>query len=146
MDESLRQEFGVEGEWNIARRHRIRWAECDLYGHVNHAAYLVLFEDLRIEHWRSLGQVLSADQPGPVVARLEARYIRAMGFEDEVLLTLRVPSLRKTSFVHDYALWKGGLAFECKALLVCVRHGASTPIPDAARKLMIERDGASYPP
>lgn len=142
MHGSLLEEFGVEGEWNVAVRHRIRWAECDLYGHVNHAAYLVMFEDLRVEHWRSLGQVLRADQPGPVVAKLEARYVRATGFEDDVLLTLRVPSLRNTSFVHEYALWKNGLCFECKALLVCVQNGASTPIPEAARRLMIERDGA----
>ena len=118
--ESLLAEFGAEGTWNIAVRHRIRWAECDMYGHVNHAAYLVLFEDLRVQHWGSLGQVFAADQPGPVVAKLEARYVRALGFEDEVLLTLRVPSLRNTSFTHDYALWKQGLCFECKALLVCV--------------------------
>jgi YbgC/YbaW family acyl-CoA thioester hydrolase len=139
---SLAEEFGVEGEWSVAVRHRIRWAECDLYGHVNHAAYFVMFEDLRVDHWRSLGQVLRADQPGPVVAKLEARYIRALGFEDEVLLTLRVPGLRNTSFMHDYAVWKNGLCFECKALLVCVQDGASTPIPPEARRLMIERDGA----
>lgn len=142
MTASALEEFGVEGEWSVAVRHRIRWAECDLYGHVNHAAYLVMFEDLRVEHWRSLGQVLRADQPGPVVAKLEARYIRALGFEDEVLLTLRVPSLRNTSFTQEYAVWKGGLCFECKALLVCVQNGASTPIPAEARRLMVERDGA----
>lgn len=139
---SLFEEFGVEGEWGMAVRHRIRWAECDLYGHVNHTAYLVMFEDLRVEHWRSLGQVLRADRPGPVVAKLEARYIRALAFEDEVLLTLRVPGLRKTSFTHDYAVWKNGLCFECRALLVCVQDGASTPIPPEARRLMIERDKA----
>ena len=142
MHGSLLEEFGVEGDWNIAVRHRIRWAECDLYGHVNHAAYLIMFEDLRVEHWRSLGQVLRTDAPGPVVAKLEARYVRALRFEDEVLLTMRVPSLRNTSFVHDYAVWKNGLCFECKALLVCVQNGASTPIPAEARRLMIERDGA----
>ncbi|TCH99685.1 acyl-CoA thioesterase [Roseococcus sp. SYP-B2431] len=139
---SLMEEFGVEGEWSMAVRHRIRWAECDLYGHVNHTAYLVMFEDLRVDHWRSLGQALRADQPGPVVAKLEARYLRALAFEDEVLLTLRVAGLRNTSFTQDYAVWRKGLCFECRALLVCVRDGASTPIPPEARRLMIERDGA----
>lgn len=140
--ESLLREFGAEGQWSMAVRHRVRWAECDLYGHVNHTAYLVMFEDLRVEHWRSLGQELRADRPGPVVAKLEARYIRALGFEDEVLLTLRVPSVRNTSFTHDYAVWRNGLCFECRALLVCVQDGASTPIPAEAGRLMIERDGA----
>ena len=133
MDAACRTEFGVEGEWHMARRHRIRWAECDLYGHVNHAAYLVLFEDMRVAHWESLGQGFGPSVPGPVVAKLEVRYLRALGFGDEVLLTLRTPSFRNTSYVHDYALWKGGLCFDCKALLVCVKDGASTPIPDAAR-------------
>lgn len=142
MTGSMPEEFGVQGEWTIAKRHVIRWAECDLYGHVNHAAYLIMFEDLRIEHWHSLGQVLRADAPGPVVAKLEARYARAIGFRDEVLLTLRVPSLRRTSWVHEYAVWKNGLVFECTALLVCVKDGVSTPIPDEARRLMVERDGA----
>ncbi|MFN3449986.1 MAG: acyl-CoA thioesterase [Roseococcus sp.] len=142
MTGSMPDEFGVEGDWTIARRHVVRWAECDLYGHVNHAAYLVMFEDLRIEHWLSLGQVLRPDAPGPVVAKLEARYHRSIGFLDEVLLTLRVPSLRRTSFVHEYAVWRNGLVFSCTALLVCAQDGASLPIPEEARRLMLERDGA----
>jgi hypothetical protein len=47
--------FGVEGRWPVLERHRIRWAECDMYAHVNHAAYLTLCEDLRVAHWVSLG-------------------------------------------------------------------------------------------
>lgn len=135
--EALRTEFGVEGDWQVARRHAIRWAECDLYGHVNHAAYLVMFEDLRVEHWLGLGQELRPDAPGPVVAKLEVRYLRALGFRDEVLLTLRTTGFRNTSYTQDYAVWKNGLCFEAKALLVCVKDGVSTPIPDGARARML---------
>ena len=141
MDEATRATFGVEGDWHIVRRHRVRWAECDLYGHVNHAAYLVLFEDLRVEHWLSLGQGFGPSVPGPVVAKLEVRYLRALGFQDEVLLTLRTSGYRNTSFMHDYALWKDGLCFDAKALLVCVQDGASTPIPDVARAGMASAIG-----
>lgn len=48
--------------WAILRPHRIRWAECDLYGHVNHAAYLTLFEDLRVDHWQALTGAPSASR------------------------------------------------------------------------------------
>jgi acyl-CoA thioester hydrolase len=132
-------------------RHRIRWAECDLYGHVNHAAYLVLFEDLRVEHWLSLGQGFGSEAPGPVVARLEVRYLRALGFGDEVLLTLRTTGFRNTSYTHEYALWKGGLCFEAKALLVCVKkrrqHPPSPtqpapPWPEPSRRPEV---GATFP-
>lgn len=125
--------------------HRVRWAECDMHGHMNHAAYLVLFEDMRVAHWESLGQSFRPNSVGPVVGRLNVRYIKALAFGDEISLTLRVPSLRRTSFIHEYVVEKDGeRVFECEAVLVCVDNGlgASIPIPDEARRLMIERDGA----
>ena len=139
MTEQDRAAFGVEGDWPVARRHRIRWSECDQYAHVNHAAYLTLCEDLRVSHWLALGGRFAPDAPGPVVAQLEARYLRPLGFDDEVLLTLRPGSLRRTSFTHDYAVWKGGLVFSCRAVLVLVRGdtGERVPVPPEARRLLV---------
>lgn len=127
------------------KTHRIRWAECDLHGHVNHAAYLILFEDMRVAHWESLGQGFKPGSIGPVVARLNARYLAPLAFGDTVRLCLRVPTLRHTSFTHEYVVLKDGArVFECQAVIVCVDNatGARTPIPPEARALMIERDGA----
>ena len=67
----LAAEFGVEGDWPVLRRHSIRWAECDLYGHVNHAAYLTLCEDLRVAHWVSLGGRFAAPRPGGIQLPME---------------------------------------------------------------------------
>ena len=136
--------FGVEGQWPVVRRHRIRWAECDMYAHVNHAAYLTLCEDLRVSHWVWLGGRFETGEPGPVVAQLEARYLRPLGFDDEVALTMRPGSLRRTSFTHEYAVWRGGLAFSCRAVLVLVRNGSGerVPIPPEARRRMIEQGAA----
>lgn len=135
--------FGVEGDWPVLRRHRIRWAECDLYGHVNHAAYLTLCEDLRVAHWVSLGGRFAADAPGPVVAQLEARYLRPLGLHDEVALTLRPGTLRRTSFTQDYAIWKQGLVFRCTAVLVLVRGdtGERVPVPPEARRMLLAQGG-----
>ncbi|MBD0271901.1 MAG: acyl-CoA thioesterase [Acetobacteraceae bacterium] len=133
--------FGVEGHWPVLKRHRIRWAECDMYAHVNHAAYLTLCEDLRVAHWVSLGGRFEPGEAGPVVARLEARYLRPLGFDDEVALTLRPGAMRRTSFTQEYAVWRGGLAFSCKAVLVLVRHGTGerVPITPEARRLLKEQ-------
>jgi acyl-CoA thioester hydrolase len=106
--------------WALLRDHRIRWSECDLYGHVNHAAYLTLFEDLRVAHWEALcGAGIAPDRPGPVVAQIEARYLRAVGFGDAVQLACRASAFRRTSFVHEYALLKDGETC-CTAKAVCV--------------------------
>jgi len=39
--------FGVEPEWSFAIRHRVRWSECDPFGHANHRAYFEWFEEAR---------------------------------------------------------------------------------------------------
>ncbi len=139
MTPELRAEYGVEGDWAAWLPHRIRWDQCDLYGHVNHAAYLALCEDLRCTQWLELGGVFRPDQPGPVMAQLEARYLKPLGYDDRVLLTLRPASLRRSSFVHEYAVWKQGAVFTCRAVLVVVRQqdGAKLPIPDALRTAML---------
>ncbi|WP_270934105.1 acyl-CoA thioesterase [Falsiroseomonas oryzae] len=129
--------------WTILRPHVIRWSECDLYGHVNHAAYLTLFEDLRVDHWQALtGHAITPDRPGPVVAQIEARYLRAVGFGDAVQLACRASAFRRTSFVHDYALLKEGEAC-CTGRAVCVvtrqDTGEKVPLwPELRAKLLAE--------
>ena len=121
----------IEGDWPLRRDRVIRWSECDLYGHVNHAAYLTIFEDMRIEHWEALSGVpISPTRPGPVVAQIEAKYLRAVGFSAKVTLGSRVVSLRRTSFIHDYAMWSDGVAC-CTGRAVCVvtRNDTGEKVP-----------------
>lgn len=124
--------------WTIVRPHLVRWSECDLYGHVNHAAYLTLFEDLRVDHWRALtGEEVAPSRPGPVVASLEVRYLRAAGFGDAVTLHLRTASFRRSSYVHEYALMRDGEAFcTARAVLVVVRQdsGEKVALPSELRE------------
>jgi acyl-CoA thioester hydrolase len=110
----------TEQPWTILRPHRIRWIECDLYGHLNHAAYLTLFEDLRVDHWQALtGARIAPDRPGPVVIEIQARYLHPVAFAEEVTLACRLVSFRRTSFVDEYALLKDGVTC-CTARAVCV--------------------------
>jgi acyl-CoA thioester hydrolase len=139
--------FGIEGQWPVIRRHRIRWSECDQYAHVNNAAYLSYCEDLRVSHWLSLGGRFAVGEAGPVVSRIEARYLKALGFDDEVALTLRPGVLRRTSLTHEYAVWHRGLAFACTTVIVLVRHGSAekVSIPQAMRVMLLAQGGSEYP-
>jgi acyl-CoA thioester hydrolase len=133
----------TEQPWAILRPHRIRWIECDLYAHANHTAYLTLFEDLRIEHWEALtGRPPLAENPSPVVAQIDVRYLRAARFRNEVLLGVRCASFRRTSFVHDYAMLLGDEPL-CTARIVCVvtrqETGEKVPLwPELRAKLLAE--------
>lgn len=127
-------------EWTILRPHVIRWSECDIYAHVNHTAYLTLFEDLRIEHWKALtGRLVGADPgPGPVLASIEARYLREVGFGDEVMLGCRPVALRRTSFTHEYGMWKAGeLCCSARAVCVVTERGAKVPLPPELRARLV---------
>jgi acyl-CoA thioester hydrolase len=129
----------------MIREHVIRWSECDAYGHVNHAAYLVLFEDLRVAHWQALtGAALAQDRPGPVVAQLEVRYLRGVRFNEAVTLTCRTVSFRRSSYVQDYALLIDGTPC-CTARAVCVvtrqDSGEKVPLTEAWRAAL-EAQGA----
>lgn len=135
-----RATFGIEGDWPVWRRHRIRWSECDALGHANNVAYLTLCEDLRVgPGWSALGGRFSSDAVSPVVAQIEARYIRSLLFEDEAMVTLRFASVKRTSFVHEYAVWRHGLCFSCRTVLVAVKQdsGERVPVPPAIRAAMI---------
>jgi acyl-CoA thioester hydrolase len=117
--------------WTLRLPHRIRWSACDLYGHVNHAAYLTLFEDLRVADWQRLtGHAIHPDRPGPVVAQIEARYLRAVGFDTPVELCLRTASFRRTSLVHEYALLaEGEPCCTARAVLVVTRQSDGAKVP-----------------
>ena len=144
MDAATRAEFQVEGHWAMARRHRIRWIQCDIYAHINHAAYFTMFEDMRIDWWLASGGRFGADAEGPVVGSIEAKYLRPGHFNEDVLLTVRAVSFRRSSFIHEYGLWRDGLLCSGRAVCVIVNNatGAKAPISDALRALMVTRDQA----
>ena len=144
MDAALRDGFTVEGQWALWQEHTIRWTECDIYAHVNHAAYLTLFEDMRIAWWLGAGGTFAPDAPGPVVGTLEVKYLRPGHFQDKVLLTARTVSFRRSSFVHQYGMWRDGLLCSARALCVVIDNatGKKAELPEPMRRLMVERDGA----
>jgi acyl-CoA thioester hydrolase len=135
--------YGVEGEWPVSKDHRILWGECDPYGHANHTTYLRFCEDLRCSHWLALGGSFAPDRFGPVLAQLEAKYLKPLVYDDPVRITMRPASFRRSSWVEEYAVWKEGLCFTCRSVLVAVRGstGERVPLPEEIRA-QLRREGA----
>ncbi|MBI1777938.1 MAG: acyl-CoA thioesterase [Proteobacteria bacterium] len=148
LDDRLRAEFGVEGGWWLAVRHRLRWSEVDAFAHANHTTYLEWYEDLRIRYMAECGLPLRMETPGCVLARIAVEYLTPLRFEDEVLVTARVASFRRTSFRMDYATWRQGCVNRADGLLVMMINatGEKVPIPESAKQVMTLRDGAKFEP
>jgi len=145
LSDATRARYGVEGEWGWVLPHVVRWSECDLFGHVNHAAYFPWFEDIRTFGFEADGLPrMTRDSPGTSIVDLQMRYAKALHYADEILVTGRVVEIRTTSFTMEYGVWRQGLAALCRTVLVLMINstGAKVPIPDEIRRRWTLRDGA----
>ena len=121
----------VQGETTI----RVRYAETDRMGLLNHANYLVYFEQGRVELLRSRGftyKELEDQGYLLVLTCVQVRYRSPAGYDD--LLTLRTIVVR-TSLVkieHRYELLRDGtLVAEGETTLGCVdRNGRVQALPE----------------
>ncbi|MGC2203282.1 MAG: thioesterase family protein [Stellaceae bacterium] len=138
-----RVRFGIEPGWSFAIRHRVRWSECDPFGHANHRAYFEWFEEARNRYLEAVGlPPLSATSPGPVIAETGIRYHRPLSYADEILVSARTVRLGNTSFEMEYAVWRGGLCALGKAVLILVINttGEKTPLPTVLRERIVTRE------
>jgi acyl-CoA thioester hydrolase len=117
----------------------VRFADLDLLGHVNHAAYFTYMETARVHY---VNQVLSwgGDWRGLsfIVARAACDYELALQLEDAVRVYLRTARLGDKSFDFEYVLLRErDQAVAARASTVQVvydyRAAASAPIPDLWR-------------
>ena len=142
LDDRLRAEFQVGGDWPILIRHTVRWSEVDAYAHVNHTTYLEWYEDCRIRTMEAVGLALAQDVPGPVLARIEVHYRQPLHFRDEVLIGARVTGLRRTSLTMAYSTWAAGRGAVNEANALCVMFlistGEKVEIPEPARRIWHE--------
>jgi acyl-CoA thioester hydrolase len=123
--------FGVAPGWRFGVRHRVRWSECDPFGHANHRAYFEWFEEARNRYLEAVGlPPLSAQTPGPVIAETGIRYLKPLSYGDEILVTARSLRLGRTSFEMEYAAWAQGLVASGRASLILVVNstGEKTPL------------------
>jgi acyl-CoA thioester hydrolase len=135
--------FGVELGWSFAIVHRVRWSECDPFGHANHRAYFEWFEEARNRYLEAVGlTALSPNLPGPVIAETSIRYRRPLGYADEILVSARTTRLGRTSFEMEYAVWRDGLCAIGRAVLILVVNatGEKTPLPCELRDRILARE------
>lgn len=134
---------GVDGSWRVGIEASVRWSEVDAFGHANHRAFLEWYENARNRYLVAAGLPrLTYTTPGPVLGRVEARYLKPLRFADTLLVTARVRSIRRTSFTMDYAVWRDGCCATGSALcvLMIAASGEKVPVPDGVRARMIAFD------
>jgi acyl-CoA thioester hydrolase len=135
--------FGIEPGWSFAVPHRVRWSECDPFGHANHRAYFEWFEEARNRYLEAVGLTpLSPTTPGPVIAETGIRYYRPLAYADEILVSARTVRIGRTSFEMEYAVWRDGLCALGRAVLILMLNATAqkVPLPPELRNGILARE------
>ena len=136
------------------RKATTRWADDDVYGHMNNARYFELIDTAVNAHLaEATGTDIRQLAAVGVVAEVSCRYFREIGYPDPVDLGLAVERIGTSSVVYRIGLFQGPAdeaAAEGRFVHVYVdnsdpaRGRSSTPIPEAIRAavepLVVDRD------
>jgi acyl-CoA thioester hydrolase len=99
----------------------LRWSDMDVYGHVNNARFLTLYEEARVAMMfvgaRELG--LTSFEEGIVIFRHEIDYLRPVDYGDPVRIEMWIDEIRPSRFTVCYELFDRD-AVASRARSVCV--------------------------
>ena len=98
----------VRGDYVVWRQATTRWADDDVYGHMNNATYFELIDTAVNAHLiESTGVDVRALPAIGVVAEVSCRYFREIGFPQPVDLGLAVERVGSSSVIYRIGLFQG---------------------------------------
>jgi acyl-CoA thioester hydrolase len=108
----------------------LRWSDMDVFGHVNNARFLTLYEEARVALMftgaREAG--LCTLEAGVVIYRHEIDYLRPVDYSEPSRVDLWISEIRPSRFVVDYEFFASErLASRAKS--VCVPFDLATGRP-----------------
>jgi acyl-CoA thioesterase FadM len=137
----------TRGDYVVWRQATTRWADDDVYGHMNNATYYELFDTAVNAHLIEATGVNIRELPAiGVVAETSCRYFREIGFPAPVDVGLAVEKVGGSSVVYRIGLFQGDAeeaAAEGRFVHVYVDNTgdgerAVQPLPDLIRRVVTE--------
>lgn len=124
-----------------------RWADNDMFGHLNNAVYYQLF-DTAINGWIASGagvDPLTIPELG-IVAESGCRYLAELAFPERLSVGLAVTRLGRSSVTYRLAIWKQDAATGEPGSIAALGHWVHVyvdrvgrrpvPIPEVIRSLL----------
>ena len=149
LDAPALRDLGIPEPWTFGIADRVRFGELDAMGHVNNTASLRWFESFRLPFLKArFATDYGQHSPRLVLKQVGVTYNAEILNQDDYIITGRVRSYRRTSFVMDYAVWllreTPIEAVTAHAVIVFLNpEGAGRfAIPQAAKEAFAREDGA----
>src|SRR4051794_30574104 len=117
----------------VSRRH-VSWMECDRSGRIRHPVVFDWVVDAETALLRAAGIAQEVYDALPRVA-VEARYLRPLGFDDEVEVELSAQELGRSSVRYAFRVaHDGAVCVEGACTVVFVADGRAAALPEALRE------------
>jgi acyl-CoA thioesterase FadM len=136
----------TRGDYVVWRQATTRWADDDVYGHMNNATYYELFDTAVNAHLIEATGTNIRELPAiGVVAETSCRYFREIGFPGPVDVGLVVERVGRSSVVYRIGLFQGDgdeAAAEGRFVHVYVENTAGSgrrdvqPLPEEIRAVV----------
>jgi acyl-CoA thioester hydrolase len=134
-----RQPPGQRADYRWFHPITTRWADNDVFAHVNNVVYFSYFDTAITYYEMTEGVVGLLDGPiHCVVAEVACRYHSSLAFPDRVTVGIRVAAIGRSSVRYEVGVFRNDddqAAAEGHFVHVFVERGIQrpVPIPDAAR-------------
>ena len=109
---------------------KVRFRDCDAFGHVNNAVYLTYLEEAR-SHWLfSLTQAARLEDIPFIVASIQIDYRSPAHFQEELAISVRVDQVRSRSFALVSEIRCGDrLVADARVVLVTYDYSTRKAVP-----------------
>ena len=123
----------------------VRFSDLDALAHVNNAVFLTYMESARIAYWMKVTGRSDLRTLDIILARTEIDYRAPVGYGESLEVGVRCASLRRSSFVLEFAVWERSsarLVAEARKVLVHYNYAAqqSRPLPPEMRRMILAQD------
>lgn len=96
----------VTKQFEFKHLEKVRYSDCDMHQHLNHARYLSFLEQARVEYFRKIGFLTGTDWKAIpfIIVSAHCDYRAPAYLGDEVEVAVGVSSIGNTSFRFDYEI------------------------------------------
>lgn len=134
----------MKKKWQFQYRDLVRYVDCDMHGHMNHARYLGFFEHARVEFFRKLGfrGKNPFEQMPFILAHIRCDYKAPAYVGDRLTSRVRIGEFGNSSLTLEHELLRtSDKKILAKSISVLVyfdyKKQKSKQIPEAIRRKFV---------
>jgi acyl-CoA thioester hydrolase len=133
-------------EWRYCHTETVRFADCDMFDHMNNAVYLTFVESARVAYYSHVSGLQDPHKFNMTVAHAEIDFKKPIFYPSTVNVFTRAVRIGTKSWTLEYELRDASthdLYAHCTTVIVHFDHetGQSEPIPSAVISFIEAHEG-----